>query len=248
MNSKLARIDSVKGVLLVGSASLGYADSGSDVDMEVLVTEEFYKKAGTAVEECESYKGVDISWEWMTFEELEETLKGWKNDVDLWVYSRARILYDPERELENLFAKYRRYLEKIWREKLFQYWYFATGNAPYYSGKALQRNDLMTAQLYLTQAMEYYTALIFILNEHFVPYRKWRLKEFDKLTYKPKNYKENFRKILTTTGWTGKEFEIKQSIIDNLVSELEKKLKAVGIIEEKLKNPWKFKAPAIPRI
>jgi predicted nucleotidyltransferase len=182
VNSKLARIDGVKGVLLVGSASLGYADSGSDVDMEVLVTEEFYKKVGTAVEECESYKGVDISWEWMTFEEPEETLKGWKNDVDLWVYSRARILYDPERELENLFAKYRRYPEKIWREKLFQYWYFATGNAPYDSGKALQRKDFITAQLYLTQAMEYYTALIFILNEHFVPYRKWRFKEFDKLT------------------------------------------------------------------
>jgi len=37
-------------------------------------------------------------------------------------------------------------------------------------------------------------------------------------------------------------------IIDNLVTELEKKLNAVGISEEKLKNPWKFKVPAIPRI
>jgi hypothetical protein len=30
----------------------------------------------------------------MTLEELEETLKDWKNDVDLWVYQKSKVLYD----------------------------------------------------------------------------------------------------------------------------------------------------------
>lgn len=248
VNSRLAKVEGVVGVLLVGSASFGCADSSSDVDLEVIATEELCQKVGTTVEGFEVYKGVDVSWEWMTFEELEDALKDWKNDVDLWVYEKSKILYDPRRELKRLLAKYRRYPKRVWLEKLFLYWYYATGNAPYDSGRALERDDMMTAQLYLTEAMEYYTALIFILNERFVPYRKWRFKEFEKLTYQPEDYKENFEQVLATAEWAKKEFEIKQGIINSLVSELGQKLRDAGIPEEKLKHPWKFKVALAPRI
>jgi hypothetical protein len=96
--------------------------------------------------------------------------------------------------------------------------------------------------------MEYYTSLIFILNKNFVPYRKWRLRELEKLKYKPEDYAEVLRKILTTEKWAKQEFEAKQGIIDNLVSELEKKLLDSGIIKEKLENPWKLKVTSMPKI
>jgi predicted nucleotidyltransferase len=248
VNSRLAKIVGVVGVLLVGSAAFGCAGRSSDVDLEVFVTEELYQKVGTTVEGFESYRGTDVSWEWMTIEELRDVLRDWKNDVDLWVYQKSRILYDPKRYLKSLLAGYKRYPKKVWREKLFLYWYYATGNAPYDSRRALQRNDLMTAQLCLTQAIEYYTALIFLLNERFIPYRKWRFKELEKLAYRPENYEESFQRILTTTAWTRKEFETKQSIINSLVSELESRLQKAGISEERLKNPWKFKVTLAPRI
>jgi len=184
----------------------------------------------------------------MTFEELEKTLENWKNDIDLWVYSKSKILYDPKRKLRSLLARYRRYPKRVWRKKLFLYWYYATAHAPYDSGKALQRNDLMTAQLYLTQAMEYYTALIFVLNGHFVPYRKWRFRELEKLAYKPENLKGRFRTILTTLQWTKQEFENKQNVINSLASELKKKLVEAGISEERLEDPWKFKIDQMPAV
>jgi hypothetical protein len=56
------------------------------------------------------------------------------------------------------------------------------------------------------------------------------------------------RKILTTTEWTEQKFEAKQEIINNLVSELKKKLSDAGIVIEKLENPWKFKVTSNPRI
>lgn len=246
---KLAKAEGVVGILLVGSGSIGYADNSSDIDLEVFVTQESYNDKRKTHEGYDSYRGIDVSWEWMTIEELEDTLKDWRNDVDLWVYSKSTLLFDLDYKLKILLDKYKRYPKRIWLEKLFLYWYYATGNAPYDSGKAIQRSDLISAQLYLTQAMEYYTSLIFILNKDFVPYRKWRLQELEKLEYKPENYKEVLRRILTTTEkWTKQEFEAKQGTINNLVSKLEKKLLDVGITKEKLENPWRFKVTNMPRI
>jgi len=245
---KLARADGVLGVLLVGSPSLGYADSSSDIDLEVFVTKESYSRIRRAYGGYESYRGTIISWEWMTLQELENALTDWRNDVDLWVYSKSTIILDLGGKLKKMLARYKRYPKNVWLKKLFLYWYYATGSAPYDSGKAIQREDLTIAQLYLTQAMEYYTALIFILNKNFVPYRKWRLRELEKLKYKPLDYMQMLRKILTTQRWTKQEFEAKQSIINELVSELEKKLLNAGLPEKKLKNPWKLKVDSMPKI
>lgn len=247
VEAKFKKMDGVIGVLLVGSTSLGYIDELSDVDLEVVVTDKLYRKVRACFEGYEQHRGINISWEWMTFEEFVSQMKGWKDDIDLWVYSKSKILYDPKLRLANFLHQYRHYPKKIWLEKLFLYWYFATAHAPYDSGKAIQRGDLITAQLYLNQAMEYYTTLIFILNHSFVPYRKWRLKEFQKLSYKPEDYEEKQCKILTVTNWTGKEFETKQGIINELVSKLEEKLLEAGISKEKLENPWKFKVTYVPR-
>jgi predicted nucleotidyltransferase len=245
---KLAKAEGVVGALLVGSSSMGYADSSSDIDLEVFVTEKSYNKKRQTRGDYDSYQGLDISWRWMTLKELENELRDWENDVDLWVYSKCRILLDRGGKLGSLLAKYKKYPEKIWLEKLFLYWYYATGNAPYDSGKAIRRKDLISAQLYLTQAMEYYTSLIFILNKSFVPYRKWRLRELAKLKYKPDDYIGMLRSVLTTEKWTEQEFEAKQRIINDLVSELEKKMRDAGMAKEKLENPWRLKPGSMPRV
>ena len=244
---KFEKMDGVLGVLLMGSASLGYIDGLADIDLEIVATESLCRKTGGMCGSQE-YAGLDVSWEWVTLKELESALKDWKDDIDLWVYSKSTILYDPEHKVESLLSSYRRYPKRIWLEKLFTYFYFATGNAPYDSGKAIQRGDYVTAQLYLNQAMEYYTALIFILNGSFVPYRKWRLKEFERLDDKPKDYKEALRKILTVKDWSKEEFEAKQNLINKLATALQKKLSKAGVSNEKLKDPWKYKVTYVPRV
>jgi hypothetical protein len=244
---RFAKMNGVLGVLLIGSASLDYVDELSDVDLEVIVTRDLFCRVG---EFCgsEQYRGINVWWEWTTLNELKNTLNDWEDDLDLWVYSKSKILHDSKHRIAHLLADYRQYPKKIWLEKLFVYWYFATGNAPYDSGKAIQRGDLVTAQLYFNQAMEYYTSLIFILNNSFVPYRKWRLKELNKLAYKPENYEEILRQILTIRRWTLKEFETKQHFINELIGSFEKKLLNAGVPEQKLKDPWKFKITFVPRV
>lgn len=244
---KFEKMDGVLGVLLIGSTSLGYTDSLADIDLEIVATENLCNKAG-GICGSQEYHGLDVWWGWVTLKELENALKDWKDDIDLWVYSKSTILYDPEHKVEVLLSNYRQYPETIWLEKLFTYFYFATGNAPYDSGKAIQRSDYVTAQLYLNQAMEYYTALIFILNGSFVPYRKWRLKEFERLVDKPEDYKETLRRILTVKNWSKEEFEVKQKLITKLATVLQKKLSKAGVSNEKLKDPWKYKVTYMPKV
>ena len=80
---KFEKTNSVMGVLLTGSASTGYMDALSDIDLEIISTEDLCRKVG---ETCgsEQFSGVDIWWEWITPKELENALKDWKDDVDLW--------------------------------------------------------------------------------------------------------------------------------------------------------------------
>lgn len=247
VETKFAKIDGVLGVVLVGSSSLGYIDDLSDIDLEVIATDELFRRVGGTHEGYEQYRGVSISWEWLTFKEFEKQFGNWEDDIDLWVYSKSQILHDHEHKLGDFLAEYKRHPKDVWLKKLFLYWYFATGNAPYDSGKAIQRNDFVTAQLYLTQAMEYYTALVFLLNHSFVPYRKWRLKEFDKLAYKPHGFREKLHAILTTADWSKQEFETKQALINDLVISLKNELLKAGVSKERIEDPWKFKVNYVPR-
>jgi len=244
---RFEKMDGIIGVLLTGSTVTDYVDALSDIDLQIVACADLCNRVGG---ECgfERFRNVDVWLEWTTLEELEAALKGWKDDIDLWVYSKARILFDSQNKIENVLSRYRKYPKQIWLEKLFLYWFFATGYAPYDSGKAIQRGDLLTAQLYLNQAIEYYTALIFIINRSFVPYRKWRLKELKKLAYVPHNYENTVTKVLTVKNWTKNEFEEKQTIILNMADLLKEKLQQAGVPREKLENPWKFKVTYVPRV
>ncbi len=247
VRSRFSGKDGVLGVLLVGSTSSGYNDSSSDVDLEVIATQDLCRKIGSTCGH-ERYQDLDVWWECLTLDELQNELKDWKNDINLWVFSKSQILLDPERKIRRTLSHYRQYPNEVWLEKLFLYWFVATGHAPYDSGKSLQRGDLLTTQLYLTEALEYYMALVFILNRSFLPYRKWRLNEFRKLAYRPMKFEDRLRRILTTNEWTKEEFEAKQLIVFELAKELEQTLQQSGVSGDKIKNPQKFKITYVPQI
>jgi hypothetical protein len=129
VEQKFRGANEVLGVLLTGSAASSYPDAGSDIDLEVIATENQCMQIGDT---CgfEHYHDVDISWEWVTLKELENELKDWKDDVDLWVYSRSKVLHDTRRGVEAILSEYKQYPTEVWRDKLFLYWFFATGSVP----------------------------------------------------------------------------------------------------------------------
>ncbi|MEM3874567.1 MAG: hypothetical protein QXU45_05490 [Candidatus Bathyarchaeia archaeon] len=123
VNEKFVGYDDVLGVLLEGSAAIGVRGEFVDLDFEVIISRKGYREGVFLADET-IYEGVEVCWEWTPFERLESKLHGWQNDINLWVYSTSKIMYDPTGKVSRLLEKYRRYPEDIRREKMFSYFYY----------------------------------------------------------------------------------------------------------------------------
>ncbi|MGQ9506362.1 MAG: DUF4037 domain-containing protein [Candidatus Bathycorpusculaceae bacterium] len=179
VNEKFAGCRGILGVLLTGSAVIGVRDELVDLDFEVIVTDEYYEVGRCLADEAK-YAGFDVCWGWTPFTMLKSKLDGWHDDINLWVYSTAKIMYDSDNTVKTLLDWYREYPEDIRREKMFSYFFYGWAEAPYNFEKASHRKDPLTAQFCLNNAVEIFTALLFIINHSFVPYRKWRLHQLKK--------------------------------------------------------------------
>jgi hypothetical protein len=236
------------GVLLEGSAAIGVRDEYVDLDFEVIISEKRYKEGVFLTDET-IYEGFEVCWGWTPFKRLESKLSGWQNDVNLWVYSTSKIMYDPTGKVERLLKKYRRYPEDIRREKMFAYFYYGWAEAPYNFEKALLRKDPITAQLCLTNAVEIYTALLFIINHNFVPYRKWRLRELQKLEKKPEKYEEKVKQLIQTNSFSNEAFNLKRKKVHEIVDKLREMLIQEGVPSEKVGNDmWKYEPKYQPSL
>ncbi|WP_231190344.1 DUF4037 domain-containing protein [Haladaptatus sp. DYF46] len=162
----LAARDAVKGVLLVGSTAIGYADEYSDIDLQVV---------GQADAGERSIEGIHVEWTPITFDELEAKLDSWDNDAALYTYAHTNLLYD-QLGLADLFATYDGYPPEIRRKKLYSGWFYGTGNA-FDARKAEQRGDPHVKRCASVNAVEQFAALTYVLDEQFPPYRKWLFRD-----------------------------------------------------------------------
>ncbi|MEM3695952.1 MAG: DUF4037 domain-containing protein [Candidatus Bathyarchaeia archaeon] len=176
-------------------------------------------------------------------------LTGWYDDINLWVYSTAKIMYDPDNTVKNLLDGYREYPEDIRREKMFSYFFYGWAEAPYNFEKALYGKDPLTAQLCLSNAVEIFTALLFIINRCFVPYRKWRMRQLQKIAKKPANYEYRIKQLIQTKNFSKQSFDLKHKIIDDLVNEIKEMLIQEGVPAEKIgENMWRYEPKYKPSI
>lgn len=248
VDEKFVGTRGVMGVLLTGSSAIGIKDEFVDLDFEVIVTEKHYGQGEWLADETK-YGGFEVCWGWTTLEKLESKLIGWRNDINLWVYSTSKIMYDPTGKVKSTLEKYKKYPEDVRKEKMFSYFFYGWAEAPYNFEKALQRNDPLTAQLCLNNAIEIFTALLFIVNNSFVPYRKWRLHELTKLVNKPSKYEERIKQLIRTDNFSRGTFNLKHKIIHHVVNELKKMLIQEGVPAEKIGNDmWRHEPKYEPSL
>jgi hypothetical protein len=248
VNERFMSCNDVLGVLLEGSAAVGVRDEFVDLDFEVIIKEKRYKEGVFLADET-VYDGVDVCWGWISLEKLESKLSGWQNDINLWVYSTSKIMYDPTVKVEDLLKKYKRYPEDIRREKMFSYFYYGWAEAPYNFEKARLRKDPITAQFGLTNAVEIFTALLFIINHNFVPYRKWRLRELQKLKKKPEKYEEKVKQLVQTNSFSSEAFNLKRKKVHEVVDKLRELVIQEGVPSENVGNDmWKYEPKYQPSV
>jgi hypothetical protein len=239
----------IVGILLRGSSVIGVRDKFVDLDFDLVVTDKFLSEA-QPTSDATSFEGIEVCWDYKSVKVIEAELRDWLGDTDLWAYSGAKIMYDRTGKIKTLLNKYKQYPESVRMEKMFSYFYHATAASPYNSDKAIQRGDYQTAQLFLTYAIELYTALLYLINRSFIPYRKWRIYQLTGLSKKPSDYEEKISKVLFPEGSLRKEIlRANQSIVIGIMSDINSMLLQEGIDSRKLGDDlWRYEPKYLPLI
>jgi hypothetical protein len=247
--SLIEREEEIVGILLRGSSAIGIRDEYTDLDFDLIVPDEALNRTRLTADEALT-EGVEVCWGYKSLESVEAELHEWLRDTDLWAYSTAKIMYDPLDKLSTLLSQYRQYPEPVRLEKMFSYFYNATAASPYNSDKAIHRNDFSTAQLFLANAVELYTAVIYLINKSFIPYRKWRMHQLEKLPWKPHDFTERIANVLFSEASPRKEnLHQRQKILVQIMNEIKPALIQEGVDPRKLGDDiWRYEPKYLPSI
>ena len=183
---------SVLGVILVGSLGKSYQDEYSDIDLEVVVTEEHYnelEKNAQRIIHTEKYDMV-----FTTIDRIQK-VKESKRDEDHWWYKDCPILLDKTGKLEGILKEITKYDKSSRLARLKQYYLRYWENTLYSMG-CFRHNNILSAKIYAAIAMQELIRLLFNFNYQWAPKLQWAFKELPLLQRKPINLKAKIESIL----------------------------------------------------
>ena len=185
--------DSVLGVILVGSAGKGYQDEYSDIDLEVVVTENQYDTLEKNSQKIIHTKNYDLTF--TTINKLQQ-VKESERDEDHWRYRDCPVLLDKTDRLKGILRKMTRYNMNSRLDRLKRYYLGYWENSLNAMGCLRHKND-WGARIYAALAMQELIRLLFNFNYHWAPKVQWAFREIHLLQRKPINLESQIVSILT---------------------------------------------------
>ncbi|MEM3580202.1 MAG: nucleotidyltransferase domain-containing protein [Candidatus Bathyarchaeia archaeon] len=203
--SQIAAHEGVAGILFLGGLVRGFVDKFSDLDVVVLLknrNENLKRKLVRLWRNMERCHRVEIDFEIHFIEDFRAY--GW-DDADRWEFSKAEVVFDPNREVRKVLDEKLKVSENFWKKRIvvcaeYLKWYCC----PVRKGAGtlaevwIKRGDLKSAHYCLNYGVELLIRLIFALNREFLPAPKWRLFYSYSLKWLPKNYGRLIKEALRT--------------------------------------------------
>lgn len=183
---------SVLGVILVGSAGKGYHNEHSDVDLEVVVTEERYNELQKNFQKFIHTEKYDVIF--TTIDVLQQVKQSGK-DVDHWWYKDCPVLLDKTGKLKGVLREITRYDVES-RLKRLKHYYLGFWENSLYSMSCLRHNNDRSARIYAALAMQELIRLLFNFNNRWAPKMQWAFREIKLLKKKPANIESQIESIL----------------------------------------------------
>ncbi len=177
-------------VLIVGSIATSNYDEYSDIDLDILFSNE--KDFNTLVAKIKQYKKeirkMDIPVQIhrpRTYKEIDSQLKGWERDGMLREYSQAVVVIDPKDKFKKIQSKYRWYPPKIFKEKLL--WLFAEMIFEYEerSLTAVKRKDIYFGEITKLKIIKYLLTIILLINKRYPSFDKHLYQDVKKIKSLP---------------------------------------------------------------
>jgi predicted nucleotidyltransferase len=184
--------ESVLGVILIGSFGKGYQDEHSDIDLEVIVTENRYNEFEKNAQRIIHTEDYDIGF--TTIDKLQR-IKESEKDVEHWRYKDCPILHDKTGKLAEILKEITRYDEDSRMERLKRY-YLGYWENTLYSMGCLRRKNILSARIYAAIAIQELIWLLFNLNYRWAPKLQWAFKELPLLQKTPINFEAQIESII----------------------------------------------------
>ena len=217
-------LSGVVGITLNGGLSRGFADHLSEIDVTFYLDCEAYKKwrESKAPIALGIVKIDGILYDIKTADYTEEGKRPY-GDVDLWDLSYAKILFDPDGKIEQLFKDklsiepdITQAVDLLWD----CYWNFKLAGDIW-----INRGDAWQGHFMLNEAIKPLVKALFIANKERIPHEKWLVHMSRTLSWTPDNWEERLMEAMITKDHTTEGLIHRQSAIELLWKEIDRRIK-----------------------
>ncbi|MFX1252125.1 MAG: nucleotidyltransferase domain-containing protein [Promethearchaeota archaeon] len=182
----------VLGLVLIGSIPKGYHDEHSDIDLEIVVTEERYYEQKKHHQTFIHTSQYDLIF--TTIDKLQQ-LKDSKKDEEHWAYQDCQVLLDKTGKLKEILKQITKFDAYSRTERLKRY-YLGYWQNMLASMTCVKRHNTLAAKIYASHSIQDLIRLLFNFNDRCAPKLQWAFKELPLLQKKPKNLEAQVANIL----------------------------------------------------
>jgi len=225
--SEVSSYDGVSGIVLLGGLAREFVDEFSDLDVTV-----FLDKADKSLEsrirsiaEKEKRSGIDID---LDIYDITYTPHARWDDMMLWEYSKAKIVFDPKGECKNAIKKKLDVPKDFWTrcisalvEHLSWYCCPLEETVGTIAEAWIKRGDLTSAHYCLNYGVELIVKLLYALNKEFAPAPKWLLFYSHNLAKLPEGFKKDIEESSTVRNLSLEELQRRLMVLRRLWSKIE---------------------------
>lgn len=219
----LKSIPGIIGITLNGGMSRGYADYLSEIDITLFLNSETYKEwmnsKSPITVGITKIKGILFDVKIVDYYSEKERI--W-NDTDLWDTSYAKVLFDPDQKITQLFKEKLSEIQSMDKVEgmLFNcWWYFRLAGDIW-----IHRGDSLQGHMMLNEAVILLVKALFIINKEYIPHEKWLIHMSRSLKWLPFNWDKRLSQAMNTGNLTISSLKNRQAIIKDLWKEIDEYL------------------------
>jgi len=229
--SQMSPFEGVVGIVYMGGLTRGFADKYSDVDIVVFLNrkdEDLSRRIRKMSVDEQRRSGVDID---LMVHPLTDFRKWKLDEPTLWDYSKARVVFDRNKEVGKILKKKLRVSRSFWIRRIAEYaeyvkWYCCPpGEDVGTMAEAwIDRGDLASAHYCLNYSIDLLLGIIFALNKEFLPAPKWRVFYANSLKWLPADFSRHINEAMITKDFSRRDFGRRMSAIRKLWREIVPKI------------------------
>lgn len=196
LTTRISQLDGVAGIVFIGGLVRGFVDKFSDIDVIVFLSKMangLKRKVRDIGLDEGNRSGLDIDLEIHLLSDF--AMRKW-DEMSMWEFSRAEIVFDPKGDVSRLFEKKLKISESFWIKRIAVYaeylkWYCCPPKEEVgtIAEAWIKRGNLASAHYCLNYSVDLVLKLMFALNKEFLPAPKWRVFYSYNLKWLPSNYK-----------------------------------------------------------